>query len=280
MEGVISKSQGGPNRRATTLTTWIVAIVAVIAGIALLVAANYWDWISKKPALQGLLNNVAGTIIASVGLVVLWELFGKRSFRREILETAKYASDMELAGVSHVGTNYLKEPDWDNFFKGVDYLDIFFAYGRTWRNSNRENLEGLAARSGTRIRVFLPDPTDEYTMNILSARFSYEPTKLIDLVNEAKDDFASLSVSPSSKVEVYFRRGDSLFSCYRFGSQAVLTLYSHQKKRTGVPTVVCQSGGSLYDFFRQEFDAICEQSLLVYPDGTGSSDAASEASKK
>lgn len=268
-EAVISKSQGGPNRSVTTLTTWIIAMVAVVVGLALLATASYWDWVSKKPGLQGLINNIAGTIIASVALVVLWELFGKRSFRREILETAKYASDMDLAGVSHVGTNYLKEPDWDDFFKGVDRLDIFFAYGSTWRNSNRDNLESLAKRSGTRIRVFLPDPADDYTMQVLSKRFSYEPERLAALVNEAKVDFASLPVSGTSSVEVYFRKGDSLFSCYRFGSLAVLTLYSHQKKRTGVPTVVCQSGGSLYDFFVQEFDAICEQSDRVYPKDLG-----------
>ena len=49
--------------------------------------------------------------------------------------------------------------------------------------------------------------------------------------------------SPSAQVQVYLRKGDLVFSCYRFDSRAVLTLYSHSKeRRTSVPTFVTRNG--------------------------------------
>ncbi|PKW14270.1 hypothetical protein A8926_1875 [Saccharopolyspora spinosa] len=172
---------------------------------------------------------------------------------------------MDLAAVSHIGTNYLREPDWDELFKGVDRFDVFLAYGSTWRQSNLTNLENLARKKGVKIRVFLPDPDDQHTVNTLATRFNYTHEKLINHINEAKEEFSALPASKDGSLEIFFRKGDALFSCYRFGSVAVLTLYSHQKRRTGVPTVVCQQGGSLYDFLVQEFDSIHRQSRRVFP---------------
>jgi hypothetical protein len=61
------------------------------------------------------------------------------------------------------------------------------------------------------------------------------------------------------------RAGDAVFSCYRFDSQAVLTLYSHgRERRNQVPTLVVR-GGELFDFVYNEIAAIAEQSRLADP---------------
>lgn len=61
-------------------------------------------------------------------------------------------------------------------------------------------------------------------------------------------------------IEVYFRKGDMVFSCYRFDNTAVVTLYTHSRARGQVPVIVCRKGGSFYDFVRRELEAIHDQS--------------------
>ena len=51
---------------------------------------------------------------------------------------------------------------------------------------------------------------------------------------------------------VFYRKCESTFSCYRFDKVAILTLYTHSRKRTQVPTIVCEDGSSLYEFIRAE----------------------------
>jgi len=248
-----------------TLQAWLAAITALVMGVGILVIASAVDWVASNPGLQGVLNNVGGAVIASVALIVLWELRGKRSFSREILETAQYAADIESSGVTRIGTNYLKDPDWDALFADVEKLDIFFAYGRTWRNSNLDNLREIASKKRGRLRVFLPDPSHNETIAVLAERFGMDPAQLVTNIEEAKNEFSGIHNAKGAEVEVYYREGDALFSCYRFDNTAVITLYAHQKKRVQVPTIICKNGGQLYDFVRAELKAIQEQSVRIYP---------------
>jgi hypothetical protein len=74
-------------------------------------------------------------------------------------------------------------------------------------------------------------------------------------------------VPGGADVEVYHRSGHWLFSCYRFDQTAVVTLYSHQRLRVSVPTIVVRDGGSFYDFIRKELEAIKSQShFAALPD--------------
>lgn len=258
-----------PNRTVTTSTTWLVALTGMVVGVGVLLIASFVGWINQRAGLQNLLNNIGGTIIASVSLAVLWELIGRRAFTREILETATYAADIEAAGIVRIGTQYLTDPKWDDLFRGVSKLDIFFAYGRTWRNSNLSNLRQFAARSGCRLRVFLPNPDDPQTVSVLAKRFSKPEDVLQADISEAAEEFKNLTQSDGAQIEVYYRAGDSLFSCYRFDQTAILTLYAHQQKRVDVPTVVCRSGGTLYEFIFAEMHAILAQSARIFPPKEG-----------
>lgn len=241
------------------------ATVMLLVGVAILFLASLID---DHSAFHAVLNDLGSVMIASVALAVFWELFGRRAFAREIFEVARTGADIRIAGLKRIGTSYLDDPDWDSLLADVTKLDIFFAYGRTWRNSHHGRLTELARKEGARLRVYLPDPDDSEDLKVLAGRFSMTAAQLAAAVEEAKEFFLDLRVSGGASIDVYYRSGAASFSCYRLDNTAVLTLYSHQRERTGVPTLICRSGGSLYEFMRKEFDAIHQQS---HPAGTTSS---------
>lgn len=252
-----------PYRKLVTLETVLIAAAGLGVGLLLLYVAGRDDWMATRHGLQSVLNNLGGLLIVSVAVSILWDLVGKRAFAREILDNARTTADVDAAGLMRIGTNYLEDPDWERLFLEVVKLDIFFAYGRTWRNSNHSRLADLAARRAARIRVYLPDPNHTDTMRRLADRFSISEQSLMDAIHESRDYFFGLAKGARATIEVYYRGGDSTFSCYRFDRTAVLTLYTHSRCRTQVPTIVCREGGSLYEFVRAELRAIHEQSQLA-----------------
>lgn len=262
-EAVIKGSrarEGRPYKELTTARTILVAVGAAAIGLIMLYVSGL-DIFSD--GIKALLNNLGSALIVSVALAVIWDLWGRRAFSREILETARTTAEVEASGLTHVGTNYVEDPDWENLFRDVRKLDIFVAYGRTWRNAQLSRLKAVAARPDARIRVYLPDPDDLETIEHLADRFSMASSDLISAIKEAKRDFEALKVYRGAVVEIYYRKGDVVFSCYRFDKTAIFILYSHARKRAQVPTFVCRDGGSLYQFVRDEFKGIHDQSTLV-----------------
>lgn len=254
---------GAVIRQITSLRTIVAGLIALAVGVLLLYVAGRDDWMNGRGGLQSVLDDLGGLLVASVTLGAIWELAGKRAFAREVMGVAKASADLTTAGITGIGTRYLTDPDWSRMFANVQKLDIFFAYGRTWRNNNDAELRALSTRRGGRIRVFLPDVNDADTVRNLAQRFQMTEMRLRDAIEESRDYFIALKVGAVAEVSVFLRTGDSTFSCYRFDDVAVLTLYSHGRRRTQVPTVVCERGGTLYNFIREEFDSIEEQSVRL-----------------
>lgn len=260
MEASVSTNRERPLRRLTTAHVVLVAVLVAAVGVFLLYLGELTgDWWAGHPSFQALIRDLGALLIVSAAIGLIWDLVGKRSFAREVLETARTSTDVEAAGLVRIGTNYVDEPDWEALFATVRKLDIFLAYGSTWRNTHLERLRKLA-QSGGRIRVYLPDPDDQVAIAQLAERFAKTPADLVSLIDEARRAYQALPVGAGGSVEVFFRRGDAVFSCYRFDGTAVLTLYTHRRQRTGVPTIVCRDGGSLYQFVRDEFTALQQQS--------------------
>lgn len=253
-------ASAGTNAGAITL-----ALVAVVLAVGLFWVTSNNDWFKNALPLQTTLNQVAGLIIASGLLSVGWELVGKRHFAAEILANARLSAEVVDAGLLRLTDQYLDDIEWSELFDGVSKIDIAVAYGRTWRNTHDARLRAVARRPGTRIRVFLPDPDDALTMRVLADRFSMTEVALQTTVREAIDAFSDLKHEDGGEVEVYVRAGDAVFSCYRFDNRAVMTMYSHgRKRRTSVPTFVVRSG-KLYQFVYDEFAAIEDQSRKMFP---------------
>jgi hypothetical protein len=249
-----------PYRQLATAKTVLIAVGIGALGLLLLWLAGLdlpWE------SLKALLNNLGSALIVSVALALIWELSGRRAFTREILESAKTVGEIDAAGLLNIGNNYVEDPDWEEFFRTVSHLDIFVAYARTWRNQHYSRLKSLAARPNSRIRIYLPDPSDEATIRHLADRFAMDEDALIAAIMEASRAFKDLDEGQHGNVEIYYRKGDLVFSCYKFDAKAIITLYSHGQRRTGVPTIVCRRGGTLFQFVADELDAIHRQSRPV-----------------
>lgn len=245
----------------TNLTTLTFSICAGLLSLALLFAATFVD---DASALHAVLNDLGGVLFASVALAVFWDLVARRRFATEMFETAGVGVDVLGAGLTHIGMRYLKDLDWDVLLAGARELDIFVTYGRTWRNTHSDRLTQLArTRKDARIRVFLPDPDNAEDLAVLSKRFAMTAADLATAIKESRTFYSALDNGDGATVEVYQRSGVTSFSCYRVDDHAVVTLYSHLRERTAVPTLVCKKGGSLYDFVVTELDAIRAQSRLL-----------------
>lgn len=234
-----------------------------MVGLLLIYLAGDPDRFQDRPGLKALLNGLGGILAVSVGIGTVLNLLGKRALMREIFETAGLSRDVETSGLRRIGMDYTTEPEWQEYFAASKKIDLFFAYGRTWRNLNLTRLQALAATKGAEIRVYLPDLDDDLTCEILTTRFNMTSDDLRGAVDEARAAYFGLRVKGGATVSVFKRPGDHTFSCYRFDGVAVLALYKHKKARGNVPTLVVNRGGSLYEFVEEELAAIHEQSSRV-----------------
>jgi hypothetical protein len=174
------------------------------------------------------------------------------------------ACDVETAGLLRIGATYLSELEWKQLFAEVTELDIVVAYGQTWRNVHARELAQAAARPDSRIRVFLADPHDEFTVALLADRFDTKPDELRTRITATRSDYEALRRPAGAQIEVYYRPGDRLFSFYRFDDIAVVGLYSHSRARgAAVPVFVCARPGDLYEFIQDELAVILDQSRLA-----------------
>jgi hypothetical protein len=169
--------------------------------------------------------------------------------RRDRIE-AQLATDTASAGLVRIGANYLNELEWDALFTDVRELDIFVAYGQTWRNLHARHLHQLAQRVEARIRVFLPDPADEATVSVLADRFAITPAELTRRIEATREEYQHIH-----------HPGGRMFSFYRLDHVAVVGFYSHRRNRlSAIPVFVCTAPGSLYEFVIDELQAIVAQS--------------------
>jgi hypothetical protein len=247
------------SRKLTQRESVIVALLSFGAGAFLLYVSGRDDWWSGSSGFQLLIGQLGSLLIATTGLSLLWEWRGRQALAQEVYEQARLAADIEGAGLIRVSTQYLSDVDWRDYFAEVRHLDIFFAYGRTWRSAHFDKLQKVARQSGNRIRVVLPDPEDNDLVARLAARFAFSIEAVQAAIREAVEEFIHLKQPDGAEIRVYFHSGDPTFSYYRFDRRAVVTLYSHSHERRLVPTFVCATGGTLYDFLRQEFDDLVEQ---------------------
>lgn len=244
-------------KERVTLRTLFVSLVIVAIGIALLYLSARKEWKGNE-VWQTVIQNLGGLMFVTATITFLWELFGKRAFLDEILAKAQISKEITFSGITKITNSFHHDLDWRSYFRTVSKLDIFFAYGRTWRHIYAQELQEVASREGARIRIVLPDPEDEQTVIELARRLNYEPEQLRRLIKEAETQFRELSSkhTKGAQIKIWFLPAAPTFTFYRFDRIGILALYSHRRERAPVPTFVCEMGGTLYDYIRKEFDAM------------------------
>jgi len=255
--------QKSVERKLTNSSVLAISGVTVAVGAALLLWSAF-GFSSQQVAWSSFISQLGGLLAATGVVTFAWELHGRRQFADETMALAGLSQDLKRAGIVRVANQYLEDQAlWNELFRDVHKLDILVAYASTWRNAHRARLEAVAKNPSARIRVFLPDPGDDPTIQNLARRFSTDPEDLKRKIREAIRDFEELHRPKGAKVEVLLRTGDLVYSCYRFDSQAVITLYSHARKRQSQVPMFLVRQGDLFDFVYQDLTTIAAESRPV-----------------
>ncbi|MFG1916773.1 hypothetical protein [Micromonospora sp. NPDC048898] len=264
---VAKEAREKPYRTLTTQKFALAAGTVFLLGVyCLYLGGEETSFWRSNQSLRTLMEQLGGLLIVSSLLSTLWELVGKRAFAQEVLEDMRISAEIEASGLKRISTQFFDDAAWEQCFKGVEKLDIFAAYAQTWRNMNLARLQKVAARSKGRIRIYLADPEDAPTMVTLSNRFGTEPEELRRRIWATKEGFEELRVSGGASVEVFFWPGDRVYTFYRFDNRAIMSMYKHNKGRSPIlPTIMCESGGSLFQFVYDELRAIRDESRPVSP---------------
>lgn len=199
----------------------------------------------------------AGALFFVTGLLsVFWELLAKRSLANEIIDKVGISRQILAAGLRKVTPNFHRDIDWPELFKDAHQIDIFFAYGGSWRAAHYEELTEFARRNGARLRIVLPDPDDPSIVAELARRFGTTLSETVTRIQTSKEDFSALGKNAVAKIEVWYLPRSPVFSYYRFDSVAIVGLYHHKNIRAVVPAFSFAKPGSLYDFFADEFESM------------------------
>lgn len=259
----------------TTLRTFLLALGVCAVGIALLALAHSWSFLAVHPGVQTIVKDVGSLLVATVTLALLWELFARRAFLEELLSETKLVDELRTTGLAGISAKWHGQIDWPALFNSSRSLDLFFAYGGTWRNTYIGDLRRFVEKPDTRATVVLADPDDERLLQDLGRRFNTSPADIRTRILRAKEEFTEVfqpAVQKGRDFSIWYLPIPPVFSCYFFDGTAIITLYKHKAQRAEVPTLVVKRGGELYDFFRAEFDAfvVGEASLArrVFPGPT------------
>jgi len=213
------------------------------------------DWGYHK--IGSLLRESGAVLLASVALVVLWDLVGKKAFTDEILAKANMSRDLAEAGIEVVSDTFQNERvAWAELFRCACKLDIFISYGHTWRNTQLERIDKMLSDPDSRVRVVLPDPDDPEIVSALSTRYATQPEDMKQEIFRARAFFQYRKSKAKGTVEIYFARIVPLFSFYRFNNKVVFALYNHRQGRMAVPTFIVNEDGFLFKYFTDEFEGI------------------------
>ncbi|MHA1280759.1 MAG: hypothetical protein ACTSQ8_26730 [Candidatus Helarchaeota archaeon] len=244
-----------------TLHLIIIAIGLIILGFSLIWSTTVIPW----PCCRIFIENLGASLFVPATITLIWELKAKRLFLDEILVKTQVSRDVALAGLLKITNRFHDDIEWRKYIEKSSKIDIFFAYGRTWRGTHEEHLKTAIRNNKARIRIVLPDPNNKDIVSDLTRRFDIDKEEdLKGRIEDAVNYFKKLKAEhEGSSVELWFLPKSPVFSFYRFDHIGILATYKHQKGRGNVPTFVFEQGGTLYDFIRQEFDAMIKDNGLA-----------------
>ncbi|MFD8969311.1 hypothetical protein ACFV0C_30755 [Streptomyces sp. NPDC059568] len=259
-------SSSNPYRRVTTFMYWLISVAVSIVGV-LLIYLSGTSWFKEHSTVSNLANQLGGLAIVSVAIAILWELAGRRAFFNEMLEVHRLKYDVVESALESIGTDYTKALDWSSTISNARELDVFSAWANTWRNQNLAALSALIAKSNSKVRVFLPDPTDRTCVKALASRFGYTENDARGKIAEAIDGYKQLDgPTPSGRVEIWTTSVYRVFTSYRIDDRIAVTLYHHAAgQRVSVPVFVCRKGGNLFEFFEHDLEVVRGAGQKIYP---------------
>jgi hypothetical protein len=244
-------------KERTNLRTMVLALVVLGAGSLLLFISHQ---LSAHANWQALARDF-GSLFVTIGCVTfLWELAAKRALVDELLATTNLTESIRSTGVMALAVHWYNDIPWGRLFADAEHVDLFVAYGVSWRGILGGELEKFAARSGTSCRIILPDPDNAEVMKAVATQFGRTEQSIHTRVTEGAVDFVTMLSRPGSqaKHEVWYSSKPPMFSFFIIGNSAVITLYKHNSAQTNVVGLVVRREGAFYKYLEKELSALVE----------------------
>lgn len=252
----------GHLKERTNLRTTVVSLALFLIGVGLLVLSEANDWIAASAWRKSVIGNFGGLLVATLSIATLWELVSKRAFFDELLAKAGLADDIRTLGLVGLTVNPLRGTDFPKLIRSTSRLDIFVYYANTWRATHEEDLRTLARKPNIKVRLIVPNPSNNEIMTELAHRFgSASPQILAEKVKLAIAEMKSIFAEAKNhtlEFSVWVHEENPVTSFYLFDNVAVVTLYKHARGRGSVPTFVAERGGTLFNYVNGEIDAMIE----------------------
>jgi hypothetical protein len=246
-----------------TLTNYRVALAAaaaVLVGTVLL-----WFETQTEGALSSFAGGVGATVL-SIGLVVLiYELWLRRSIVAEFLGAARLEADLAATGIREV--RQWGSIDWGAFFEECSGdIEIVVSYGKTWSATNAGRVIQAAARSKSRVTVVVLDPeASAALLGFYGAMYGTDADGLRERIREAVETWVAASNRSADSGHPITIRIEGLtrhfpYTYYRAGDCMWVVFSPRQPGRVGddIPSVLCRKvpgERGLYDWVVNDLEA-------------------------
>ena len=244
------------SRFGVTARAFLYAFGAFASGVCFLLLSAYFESLGW-PIRASIARELGAFCVVTVIVALFWELVGRRAFSDELYEKIGMSRDLAIAGVRAAVVGFANpQISFHELFHDSRTLDLWVAYGSTWRNSNLQNFEQMLARENSRVRVILPNPKNQAIVRTLASRFQKTEDSVREVIQETVLAYRRLGAARNN-VEVLFADKLPTFTFYLFDNRAVLALYSHRSGREiPVLTMLCTHEGAYFRYLRDEFDSL------------------------
>lgn len=228
-------------------------LFVIIICILFLWGAN-GDWKNLND-LRIVFISFVSTVLSLAIVFVFWEVGGKRSFAKDILDLAKISNNIIDSGIDYYYPVF-EDINWKEELENKKKLDIIVVSGYTFLNTNRKYLKEMI-QDGGEINVFLPNYNNQEIVKHYADAFSYTHAQMENNIKDAVKGFQKVKV----KVFLYNRIIKTSF--YMYDNTVITAPFHHQDGKPNVPAIRASRPGQYYDFIETEINAIKNHSELI-----------------
>lgn len=253
------------------LRFWIAVIIQFAIGLAVLYGSEY---INDESIWNGVAENI-GTAFFFTGILgLVQEFLLKEKLVDVILSKLKLREDINKTGIESIFFG-IKEIDYGFHFKKASRnIDIIHIYGRTWTNTNIDDIEDRLLHSNCKIRVVLLSPDSPF-VPALATHYNQTPeslettirdvAKLWKLAYEKKEQVRKRKTQ--SIIELYYHTGFPANCLYRIDDRIIFVQNKMTKgKSKRLPSFIYQKtekAESLYNDQLNEIESLISESEKV-----------------
>jgi len=223
------------------------------------------------------LLEIAGTVFLTIGLAHLISDFSLRnSVRRQILAAVGLSSDLDRAGLDHIGR--FKTVDWSTFFsENRGDVHVCFRTGHQWTSDNAIMVLEFAAKRGAKVTVTLMDPDGPAALvESHAAAFKTKGgvvglrQQLRDTIKEWHDSATKVAHDTSKAVDLTVECSQAIlpYTFYSSGDAMWLIMSAAQQRRIPwqLPALLCHATShkdeGIYEWVMRDVDECRDQKLI------------------